>query len=84
VHLNPWFVDLAEARRHHEEHGGYLLAYRRHFVVVDKHYVRTLGLDPADPDWSALGRSWVEPAGVEARRRLYGKLLAQGAAKAAC
>ena len=76
VHINLWCATYEEARRLHAEHGGYLLAYRRQFLVVERSFIETLGLDPDDADWDALERDWVRPDGGEVRRRLYGKLLA--------
>lgn len=77
-YLNAWFREYAEAREQQRHSGGYLLAYRRHFVVVHSPYVQdVLGIDPQDPDWQAIGFDWVRPSDPMARRRLYGKLFAQ-------
>lgn len=72
---NNWFVEHQQARECRDSTNGYLLAYRRQFFVVTAQYVRTLGLDPADPDWTAIGYDWVRPADPDARKRLYAKLL---------
>ncbi|GAB2580816.1 hypothetical protein GCM10027034_09880 [Ramlibacter solisilvae] len=53
--LNPWFADLGRARLARDEQ-SFLLPYRRQFVVVRGEFIRALGLDPFDPDWSAAGR----------------------------
>ena len=37
AHWNIWSASYAEARSICEHHGGYLLAYRRHFFIVDRH-----------------------------------------------
>jgi hypothetical protein len=74
-HYNIWSAHYDEARGIREEHGGYLLAYRRQFLIVDGHYIESLGLDPEDPDWKAIGRDWVKPADPAARARLYEKLV---------
>ncbi len=76
AYWNIWSADYAEASRIREEHGGYLLAYRRHFLIVERYYIEALGLDPDDPDWERIGRDWVRPRDPSARRRLYGKLVA--------
>lgn len=76
AHWNIWSADYDEARRIRAEHGGYLLAWRRHFLIVDRHFVETLGLDPDDPDWERIGRDWVRPTEPEARARLYAALVA--------
>ncbi|MDD9965333.1 MAG: hypothetical protein OXR73_03845 [Myxococcales bacterium] len=79
VHWNIWSADYDEARRIRSEHGGYLLAYRNQFLIVDEHYLETLGLGADDPDWAAIGRDWVKPLNPLARARLYARLL-RGAA----
>jgi hypothetical protein len=75
VHCNIWSASYAEARAIREQHGGYLLAYRRHYFIVDRHFITTLGLQPDDPDWELIGRDWVKPRNADARERLYGKLI---------
>jgi hypothetical protein len=54
-----------------------LLGYKRQYVVVDQYFIESLGLDPADPDWDALGFDWVRPKNVAARSRLYSKLVSR-------
>src|SRR5947209_3321579 len=54
-HINQWFVRYEEAAAAREACNGYLLAYRRQYLVVDRFYIEDLGLDPDDPDWSDLG-----------------------------
>jgi hypothetical protein len=73
--LNHWYATYEEARDLRREVNGYLLAYKRHFFVADGYFVASLGLDPADPDWDAIGRDWVKPCDPVARRRLYSKLV---------
>jgi len=75
AHWNIWSASYAEARAIREQHGGYLLAYRRHFFIVDRYFIETLGLQPDDPDWELIGRDWVQPRQLDARERLYGKLI---------
>lgn len=75
VHWNIWSAHYEEAREIRAQDGGFLLAYRHQFLIVDRHYIETLGLSPEDPDWEALGRDWVRPGDPAARSRLYGKLL---------
>ncbi len=77
-YLNAWYRDYDEAREHRQASAGFLLAYRRHFVVVESPYIREIvGVDPRDPDWAAIGFDWARPADLTARRRLYGRLFAQ-------
>ena len=49
---------------------GYLLPYRRQFVVVEREYVKILGLDPEDPAWEAVGHDLAQPADLAAYREL--------------
>ena len=79
--LNHWFANYEEARAFHRdasEPGArlYLLAYKRHFFVCDRHFLEALGLKPDDADWEAIDWDWVRPANADARRRLYAKILA--------
>jgi hypothetical protein len=75
AHVNLWYARYEEAAAVRAERGGYLLAYRRQYLVVDRYYVETLGLDPDDPDWSRLGFDWVRPRDPAARVRLYARLV---------
>lgn len=75
AHWNIWSASYEEARSIRLEHGGYLLAYKRQFLIVDVHFIETLGLDPHDPDWERIGRDWIQPADAGARARLYDKLV---------
>ncbi len=74
---NIWSATYEEAQTIRQEHGGYLLAYKRHFFIVERAYIEMLGLDPDDADWKLIGRDWARPAVPAARQRLYGKLLAR-------
>lgn len=74
-HWNIWSAHYDEARGIREQHGGYLLAYRRQFLIVERDYIDSLALDPDDPDWAAIGRDWVRPHDLTARARLYEKLV---------
>lgn len=72
---NIWSADYAEARDIREEDGGYLLPYRRHFQIVDRHYVAWLGLDPEDEDWARIERDWVRPTDRGAWARLTARAI---------
>ena len=81
AYWNIWSADHAEARAIREEHGGYLLAYRRQYFVVERGYIDFLGLDPDDPDWERIGCDWARPGDVDARARLYEQLFEQHGAR---
>lgn len=75
AYWNIWPASYAEAREIRAQTGGYLLAYRRHFFIVEHHYVANIGLDPEDPAWAAIGRDWARPGDLAARAGLYGQLI---------
>jgi len=68
--LNRWFAAYKPARASLEERRGFLLPYRSQFFICEVEGVRLLGLDPADPDWRAIGYDWVRPADLRAWGRL--------------
>lgn len=70
-------ANYEEAARIREEHGGYLLAYLKQFLVADADFIRHLGLDPEDSDWQAINRDWPNAADGESRARLYANLIKQ-------
>ena len=76
AHFNRWYKTYAEATEMRKKCEGYLLGFRRQFVVVDRFYIETLGLDPDDVDWRAIGFDWARPRSLAARSRLYSKLVA--------
>ena len=75
AHWNIWSAAYDEARMIRSQHGGYLLAYRRHYFICDRYFIETLGLDPDDVDWERIGRDWVQPTEPAARERLYAALI---------
>ena len=68
--LSHWFARYDEARAYRETEGGYLFPFGGHYFVTTAPAVRELGLDPADPDWQAIGWDWARPADPEAWNRL--------------
>jgi len=76
-HINRWYARYDDATAVRKSCRGYLLAYRRQYLVVERDYIETLGLDPDDGDWERLGFDWVRPRDVSARSRLYAKLVAR-------
>ena len=78
--LNAWYADYETAHEHlvaARDRGEevFLLVYKTQFFVAERGFVEGLGLDPADPDWRALGHDWAKPKDVAARTRLYAKRL---------
>lgn len=76
VHLNTWIADRGEALAALRRSSGFLLPYRRQFVLVEEGFVRELGLDPADPAWAAVGRDLVSTCGSAAWQALAWQRLA--------
>jgi len=77
THLNHWTVDYGQAAALRAERGAYLLAYRTQYFLVERFFIKDLGLDPDDPDWQEMGFDWAKPSNLEARTRLYSKLVAK-------
>ena len=76
-YLNNWYAGHDQAAACRRQTGGFLLAYRRQFLVVGADYIDSMGLDWDDPDWKAIGRDWARPDDLAARGRLYGRLIAR-------
>jgi hypothetical protein len=72
-HINLWYKSYEEARAIGK---GYLLPYKKQFLVVDRYFIESLGLDPDDEDWQKIGYDWARPLDIAARTNLYGKLIA--------
>lgn len=77
AHQNIWLADYEEAVRIREEHGGFLLGYRKQYFIADRDYVHELGLDPECEDWARMQNNWIEPKDNNARARLYARLCAE-------
>lgn len=76
AYWNIWSASYHEAKSLREQTGGYLLAYKKHYFIVERYFIESLGLDPEDPDWERIGRDWAPPADLAARSRLYSRLIA--------
>lgn len=70
VLLNLWCRNYDEALAAQAENGGFLLPYRRQFVVVQNTYIEILGMDPADPAWEAIHHNLTKPADKPSYDRL--------------
>jgi len=75
AHSNIWCSTYDEAKEIRDTNDGYLLGYKHQFLVVDEHFMRTLGIDPEDTDLQAMGKDWINPQNPDARKRLYGKII---------
>jgi hypothetical protein len=78
--FNIWFSTYDEAKETHREVNStssprYLLAYKRQLFITESSYIESLGLDPVDPDWQAIGWDWARPRSMAARTRLYAKVI---------
>jgi hypothetical protein len=78
AHTNIWCASYDQARTIHARNGGFLLAYKRQYFIVDRYFIETLGLNPDDPDWQAMGHDWARPADPTARARMYARLIRDG------
>ncbi len=72
AYLSEWHADLQVAKQALEKGKGerFLVPYRRQFAVVPAGYVRDIGIDPASPEWAALGCDLVAGYGSAAWRQL--------------
>jgi hypothetical protein len=62
--LNHWFAGYDDARASLDaDYGRYLFPYDRQFIVADAPFVVALGLDPAAPEWTGIGRDLVSGYG---------------------
>src|ERR1700692_199464 len=55
AHINLWFARYDEAAEVRAAKQRYLLGYKRQFLVVDRYFIKSLGLDPDDEDWQESG-----------------------------
>jgi hypothetical protein len=76
-YLNLWFKTREEAIHVQNQRGGWLLAYRHQFFVVERSYIEALGLDPHDSAWTALSFDWTTLGASAARANLYSQLVSQ-------
>lgn len=67
--LNIWCRDYQEALQVLAEQGGYLLPYKKQFLVVQKPYIKMLKMNPEAPLWAALNNNWCQ-GDPEARQQL--------------
>jgi hypothetical protein len=76
VLLNEWFARAAEAHAAHQRQpAGFLLPYRRQFMLVQADFVRELGVDPRHPAWQGIGHDLVRGYGSAAWLALAGARL---------
>ena len=69
--LHAWFARHEEARAVLvQQRGGFLLPYRRQCFIVQAPFIEALGLEAADPAWSAIDHDLVAGYGTPAWRHL--------------
>jgi len=61
MHLNAWYARYDDARACLDQNGGYLLTHHGKYFVCEAGYVRSLGLDPDDLRWKAIGHDIARP-----------------------
>ena len=69
--LNVWFAKYEDADAYHKKHGGYLLQFRKDYIVCQQEYINTLGLGDYKQEWKAIGYNFVKPADAKAWKRLF-------------
>ena len=73
--LNHWYADYASAKKHLDGlQNNFLLPYKNHFFICNAVHIKELGLNPADKDWSLIGRDCARPNDLDAFERLKAKL----------
>jgi hypothetical protein len=70
-YLNVWFAHYDEAKAYHATHGGYLLQFRKDYIVCTSEYIKCLGLAHMPDEWHSIGYNWIEPRDKEAWKRLF-------------
>jgi len=75
--LNQWFVAYGEARAIHAQMtDGYLLPYKRQFMLVRSDFIAVIGMNPLDAAWSEMGGDLVAGYASAAWARLAAQRLA--------
>jgi len=75
AYWNIWSASYEEASAIRKDHGGFLLAYKRQFLIVESYFIESIGLDPDDPDWGRIGRDWPRPLDRAAWTRLTARAI---------
>jgi len=76
VFMNFWSASYALAQAARAQADSYLLTYRRQYLVVDRHYIAALGVNPDDDAWHSMNRDWGRVGHCSARRHLYAQVVA--------
>ncbi len=73
--LNKWFNKYKDALQHLEKEAGYLLPYRKQFVICSKNYLFALGMDGNSQMWSKICNNFVYPTDHKALISIYEEFL---------
>lgn len=73
--MNTWSADYDEAHTLREQAGGFLLPYKRQFVIVQADFIDAIGLSATDPDWKAVGYDLAGRTPSDARSRLLSQAI---------
>lgn len=52
--LNHWFVNLEEAKSHRRANGGFIVGFKKQFVIVESDYIEVLGTDSDSHLWKSI------------------------------
>ena len=71
--LNHWFNNYEEAGIYRQASGGYLVSYRKDFVVCSKEFITSIGLGTLDREWEAIQYDFVKPVDTNAWQVIFNK-----------
>ncbi|HXS35697.1 MAG TPA: hypothetical protein VN721_03290 [Flavipsychrobacter sp.] len=71
--LNVWFNNYEDAKHYQKDNGGYLLQYRKDYVISQKEYIEAIDLGEMEEEWSAIGYDWANPDSKTAWDKLFEK-----------
>ena len=71
-----WCKTHEEARAYRESNGGYLLTAHGKWFIAERGFIESLGLDPDDPRWEAIGYDVDQPKDAEACAGLVAERMA--------
>lgn len=70
TYWNIWFAKYSQAKKVLDEGKGFLLPFRNQFIIVEEHFVDSIGLPHTLREWKEIGNDWVHPKNVKVWLRL--------------